>query len=134
MEENPKSEEPKKVEYLRPEDFKHTKEQLEAMKKDLYERLNVRRRKFIDRIGYAKWDPFQVPFDPIDIRKDETGRTAKELNALFMQSLGDNPSPDYEQAVAEFNVMLVMNKEKIRPVFDYCLWYAEHLKRNGIEL
>jgi hypothetical protein len=29
--------------------------------------------------------------------------------------------------------MLVMNFEKVRPVFEYCLWYAEHLKKHGVK-
>ena len=44
-----------------------------------YERMNPRRRKFIDRIGYDEWDPFQKPNDPMDIRVDPSKRTTQQL-------------------------------------------------------
>lgn len=34
-------------------------EEQEKLKREIYERMNPRRRKFIDRIGYDEWDPFQ---------------------------------------------------------------------------
>ena len=36
-------------------------EEQEQLKREIYERMNPRRRKFIDRIGYDEWDPFQKP-------------------------------------------------------------------------
>ena len=44
----------------------------EKLKRELYERISPRRRKFIDRIGYDKWDPFPQPNDPVEIRPDVT--------------------------------------------------------------
>ena len=40
---------------------------------------------------------------------------------------------EYIDQINEFNVMLVMNFEKVRPVYDFCLWYAEHCKKHGVE-
>ena len=51
----------------------------EKLKRELYERIPPRRRKFIDRIGYEQWDPFPEPNDPIEIRTDVTKRTAQQL-------------------------------------------------------
>ena len=42
----------------------------EALKLEIYERMNPRRRKFVDRIGYDNWDPFQKPNEPLDMRTD----------------------------------------------------------------
>ena len=58
----------------------------EKLKRDLYEKIPPRRRKFIDRIGYENWDPFPEPNDPVEIRTDITKRTAQQLMKEFMKS------------------------------------------------
>ena len=63
-------------------------EEQEQLKREIYERMNPRRRKFIDRIGYDEWDPFQKPNDPMDIRVDPSKRTTQQLFRGFMHSLG----------------------------------------------
>ncbi|WP_285906898.1 hypothetical protein [Pseudodesulfovibrio pelocollis] len=110
-----------------------TPEQLAERKLWMYEKMSPRRRKFVDRVGFENWDPFAAPFDPIDIRRDKTGHTSDHLTQLFMRHCGKNANQEYVDAVNEFNVMLVMNFEKVRPVFDYCLWYADHLKKHGVK-
>lgn len=107
-------------------------DQIAERKKYMYEKMSKRRRKFVDRMGYENWDPFAAPFDPIDIRKDVSGLTSDQLSQLFIRDSGRHANQEYIDAVNEFNVMLVMNFEKVRPVFEYCLWYAEHLKKRGI--
>ena len=57
----------------------------EKLKRDLYEKIPARRRKFIDRIGYENWDPFPEPNEPIEIRKDVTQRTAQQLMQEFIR-------------------------------------------------
>lgn len=101
-------------------------------KQYMYDKMSKRRRKFVDRMGYDNWDPFAAPFDPIDIRKDMSGFTSDQLSQMFVHQSGKSANQEYIDAVNEFNVMLVMNFEKVRPVFEYCLWYAEHLKKRGI--
>lgn len=108
-------------------------EEIEKRKQYMYDKMSPRRRKFVDRMGYENWDPFAAPFDPIDIRKDRTGLTSDQLSHLFIQHSGKRSNQEYIDAINEFNVMLVMNFEKVRPVFEYCLWYAEHLKKHGIK-
>lgn len=107
--------------------------EFETQKKAIYDKMSPRRRKFVDRLGYDHWDPFAKPFDPIDIRTDPTGHTAHQLTNMFMHSLGEQFNEEYQDAISEFNVMLCMNFEKVRPVYDYCLWYSELLKKHGIE-
>ncbi|XPV77129.1 MAG: hypothetical protein ACNI27_04190 [Desulfovibrio sp.] len=117
---------------LTPEDFALTPEEVEEQKREIYEKMAPRRRKFIDRIGYDEWDPFQLPFDPIDLRQEATGLTSHQLTNQFLHEMGaDNIGPDYENAIAEFGVMLVMNFEKVRPIYDFCNWYAGYLERKG---
>jgi len=105
---------------------------IEDRKRYMYEKMSKRRRKFVDRVGYENWDPFAAPFDPIDIRQDMSGFTSDQLTQLFVRDSGKHTNQEYIDAVNEFNVMLVMNFEKVRPVFEYCLWYSEHLKKRGI--
>ena len=56
----------------------------EKLKRDLYEKISPRRRKFIDRIGYENWDPFPEPNEPNDIRTDVTKRTVQQLTQEFV--------------------------------------------------
>ncbi len=107
-------------------------EDIEQRKRYMYEKMSKRRRKFVDRMGYENWDPFAAPFDPIDLRRDMSGFTSDQLTQLFIRQTGNSANQEYIDAVNEFNVMLVMNFEKVRPVFEYCLWYSEHLKKRGI--
>jgi len=108
-----------------------TPEEREEQKRYMYEKLSPRRRKFVDKIGYDEWDPFAKPFDPIDLRQDITGRTSQQLCEEFIREIHVNRNSEYAQAAAEFGVMLVMNFEKVRPIYDFCVWYDELLKKEG---
>ncbi|MEF2144869.1 MAG: hypothetical protein V3573_05440 [Desulfovibrionaceae bacterium] len=115
-------------------EYNPTSEQLEAQKRAIYEKMSPRRRKFVDRIGYESWDPFAKPFDPIDIRRDITGHTAHELTNMFLESLGRKPEQDYVDTVSEFNVTLVTIPDRVRPLFEFCQWYANLLQERGLKL
>lgn len=54
-------------------------------KREIYERMNPRRRKFVDRIGYDNWDPFQKPNEPLDMRTDVSKRTTQQLVNEFLR-------------------------------------------------
>jgi hypothetical protein len=112
----------------------YTPAQVEEQKRAMYERMTPRRRRFVDRIGYAQWDPFQAPFDPIDIRTDKMGFTAHELLNLYFKTLPEIPDPDYMQTLSEFMVLLVMNIEKVRPILEFSDWYNAQLKERGVTL
>ena len=49
----------------------------EDRKKAIFDAMGRRNQKAILRRGYDKWDPFQEPKDPIDIRKDKSKRTTQ---------------------------------------------------------
>ncbi len=89
----------------------------EASKRQMYESLKPRGRKWVDRIGYDKWDPFQKPNDPLDIRQDVTKRTTQQLVREFLQ--------------AKAALGIVNHDETMLGTFDFCLWYADLLKREG---
>jgi len=105
----------------------------EAQKRAIYEKIAPRRRKFIDKMGYDNWDPFQKPFDPIDIRVDTSKRTSQELMNAFMNSRpqGAPASTDYQQAAWEMSVAVINGSERFKGIFDFVLWYAKLLGEEG---
>lgn len=112
----------------------YTPEQLEEQKRVMYEGLSPRRRRFVDRIGYENWDPYQAPFDPIDLRTDALGMTTHDLLNHYFRTLPAVPDPDYMQTLSEFMVLLVMNIEKVRPILEFSDWYNAQLKSRGISI
>ena len=105
----------------------------EAQKRAIYDKIPERRRKFINKMGYDNWDPFQKPFDPIDIRIDSSKRTSQQLMNEFMRSqhAGAPVSTDYSQGAWELCVGVVNGAERFKGMFDFVLWYAELLKKEG---
>jgi len=105
----------------------------EAQKRAIYEKIPPRRRKFIDKMGYDSWDPFQKPFDPIDIRIDTSKRTSHQLMQEFLQSLppGTPVSTDYSQGAWELCVGVINGAGRFKGMFDFVLWYAKLLDKEG---
>lgn len=100
----------------------------EEQKRVMYDSMGVRQRRFIDRVGFDKWDPFQPPKDPLDIRRDATKRTTSELVRDFLQTrdratLGN----DYSRGVLECALGMVNKDDKFRGIYDFCLWYERQL-------
>lgn len=109
-----------------------TEEQAE-FKRILYNKMNPRRRKFIDKIGYDNWDPFQAPKDPLDIRTESAGRTLQQLLAEFMAANGGKSRDQAWQAgAAECALGIIRKDGKYQGIFDFCLWYASLLEREGL--
>lgn len=103
----------------------------EEQKRIIYEKMNPRRRKYVDRIGYEKWDPFQKPNDPMELRMDITKRTTQQLVREFLQTYKGQYSNDYGRGVLETAVGLINRDEKVRGVFDFCVWYYNLLIEEG---
>lgn len=102
-------------------------------KRALYEKLNPRRRKFIDKIGYENWDPFQAPKEPLDLRKDSTQRTLQELLREFMaHSKGSQKDHAWQAGAAECALGILQKDVKYQGIFDFCLWYANLLEKEGL--
>ena len=106
-----------------------------AQKRGIYETLGARGKKYVDKIGYEKWDPFQEPKDPLDIRTDVTKRTTRQLVRRFLQ---EHAAPDgggagnaYGQGVLDCALGIVSKDEKFRGIFEFCIWYEQLLRREG---
>ncbi len=101
----------------------------ELRKKAIFDTLSKRGRKYVERIGYDKWDPFEEPKDPIDIRRDATKRTTQQLVREFLQSRPpDAPySNAYGQAVMEMAIGIVNDDERYQAMLDFADWYIAQL-------
>jgi hypothetical protein len=105
----------------------------EKRKKAVFDSMSERRRKHIRKIGYEKWDPFQEPKDPIDIRKDKTRRTSQELIREFLQSTdSENYSNDYGRGAFDLCLGIINEEERSIGMFDFACWYLEQLKKEGL--
>ncbi|MFO7818012.1 MAG: hypothetical protein ACQES5_02905 [Thermodesulfobacteriota bacterium] len=113
---------------------KMTPEQ-EEQKKYIYEKMSPRRRKFVHRIGYEKWDPFQEPKNPIEIRKDSTHRTTQQLVRQFLAETDpEEYSNAYGQGVLDICLGVVNGEDRYRAMFEFSLWYAQLLEAEGKEI
>ena len=102
----------------------------EEQKRHIYEKMSLRRRRFIDRIGFAQWDPFQLPKDPLDIRRDVTQRTVRELVRDFLQAAPrQDQDNDYARGVLECAMGIVNKDDRIRGIYDFCLWYGRQINK-----
>ena len=103
----------------------------ENKKRAIYDQMSLRGRKYIDKIGYDQWDPFQEPKDPIDIRKDVTNRTANTLYIEFIQSITHKTSQEYERGVQEMCHGMINTLDKYIGMLEFSLWYNELLKNEN---
>ncbi len=108
-----------------------TEEQAKA-KKAMYEQMSPRRRKFIDRIGYDIWDPFQEPKQPLDIRKERTQRTLQDLmRDFFRENDSSDKDPAWRQGACDCALGIIKKDGRFQGIFDFCLWYNSLLEKEG---
>ena len=106
----------------------------EERKKWVFDSMSPRRQNHILKKGYDKWDPFEEPKDPIDIRKDKTKRTTQALVREFLQSCGtDAYSNSYGRGVLEMALGIVNEDERFIGMYDFAGWYRDLLRREGHE-
>lgn len=108
-------------------------EENEAQKLAIYEKMSPRRRKWIDKIGFDKWEPFAPPKDPLDIRKDATQRTPQELATLFLRDRPDAKGygETYASGAMEMAVGLLRRDARYIGMYEYSHWYQRLLEKEG---
>ena len=107
-------------------------EEAEHRKRAVFDGMSPRRQKHIVKKGYDKWDPFEEPKDPIDIRKDKTKRTTQMLVREFLQSCGpEGYSNSYGRGVLEMALGIVNDDERFIGMYDFARWHQELLKKEG---
>jgi hypothetical protein len=112
-----------------------TPEQAEERKKAVFDSMSPRRQKHIlNKVGYDKWEPFQEPKDPIDIRKDKSKRTTQMLVREFLQSReSEGYSNAYGRGVLEMALGIINEEERFIGMYEFAAWYRDMLKREGHE-
>jgi hypothetical protein len=110
-------------------------DEAEERKKAVFDSMSPRRQKHIlNKIGYDKWDPFQEPKDPIDIRKDKTKRTTQMLVREFLQSReSEGYSNAYGRGVLEMGLGIINEEERFIGMYEFACWYRDLLRREGHE-
>jgi hypothetical protein len=110
-----------------------SKEEAEARKRVIYDGLSARNRRYIDRIGYERWDPFEEPKDPIEIRRDPTRRTSQQLVREFLQSrtFEDGYSNEYGRGVLDMCIGIINNDDRYLAMLDFANWYNKLREREG---
>lgn len=105
----------------------------EEQKRYFYKRMSPRRRRFVDRIGFENWDPFEGPKEPMDLRTDITQRTVQELVRDFMKSaVGRVHGGEYARGAMDCAVGIVSGQEKYQGVLDFCVWYHALLQKEKL--
>ena len=106
----------------------------EERKKAIFESMSLRRQQNILKRGYEKWDPFEEPKEPIDIRKDKTRRTSQMLVREFLQTRsGEAYSNEYGRGVLEISLGIINDEDRFRAMYEFSIWYHELLKKEGAE-
>jgi len=109
-----------------------SREEAEERKRAIYDSLAARNRRYIDRIGYEQWDPFEEPKDPIEIRRDPTKRTSQQLVREFLQSCPmEGYSNSYGRGVLDMCMGIINKEERYIGMLDFANWYNELLQREG---
>ena len=105
-------------------------EEVEKRKKAIFDTMSSRAQQRILRKGYEKWNPFQEPKDPIDIRRDPTRRTTQQLVREFLQSRSqESISNSYSRGVLEIALGLVNEDDRFVAMFEFSCWYRDLLDK-----
>jgi hypothetical protein len=109
-------------------------QEAEERKRAVFDSMSARRQKHILKKGYDKWDPFEEPKDPIDIRKDKTKRTTQMLVREFLQSRGsEGYSNAFGRGVLEMALGIVNDDDRFIGMYEFVRWHQQLLKREGHE-
>ena len=104
-----------------------------ARKKAIFDSMSPRGQKRILKRGYDKWDPFEEPKDPIDIRRDKTKRTTQQLVREFLQNCGrEQYSNAYGRGVLEMALGIINEDDRFIGMYEFSRWYEGQLRQEGI--
>jgi hypothetical protein len=104
--------------------------QAESRKKAIFDSMSSRSQHRILKKGYEKWNPFEEPKDPIDIRRDSTNRTTQQLVREFLQtSARENYSNAYGQGVLEMALGIINDDDRFIGMFEFAKWYLDQLRK-----
>jgi len=108
-------------------------QEVEARKKAVFDSMSPRRQKHILKKGYDKWDPFEEPKDPIDIRKDKSNRTTQILVREFLQARSsEGYSNAYARGVLEMALGIVNEDDRFVGMYEFVCWHQKLLEKEGL--
>ena len=104
-------------------------------KQAIFDAMSPRRQKHIlNKIGYEKWDPFERPKDPIDIRRDKSRRTSQRLVREFLQSCPlEGYSNSYGRGALDMAIGIVNDDDRYIAMYEFALWHRKLLESEGLE-
>ena len=112
-----------------------SKEEIDKKKQAIFDSMGKRGQKKILTVGFDVWNPFEEPKDPLDIRKDISKRTVGDLVHEFLQARREEKtSVAFSEGVLEITMALMNNNDKYRGMFEFSVWYADLLRKEGLEL
>jgi hypothetical protein len=102
----------------------------EDRKKAVFNAMSPRRQKHIlNKVGFDNWDPFEMPKDPIDIRRDKSNRTSQMLVREFLQSRPmEGYSNNYGRGVLEMAIGIVNDDDRFIAMYEFAIWYKKLLE------
>ena len=108
-------------------------QEAEARKKAVFDSMSPRRQQHILKKGYAKWDPFEEPKDPIDIRKDKSKRTTQMLVREFLQARSsEGYSNAFARGVLEMALGIVNEDDRFVGMYEFVCWHQKLLEKEGL--
>ena len=104
-------------------------------KKAVFDAMSPKRQKYIlEKVGYEKWNPFQMPKDPIDIRRDKSRRTSQMLVREFLQSIPlEGYSNSYGRGVLEMAIGIINDDDRFIGMYEFALWHKNLLEAEGVK-
>lgn len=107
-------------------------EEEKERKKAILESMSPRRRQYILKKGYDKWDPFKMPKDPTDIKMNQAGHTTQILVREFLQTQSlKEYSNEYGRGAFEICLGIINNDARHKGMYDFACWYYTSLKKRG---
>ena len=110
-----------------------SEEKKEELKKAIFDRMSPRRQKHILKKGYEKWNPFEKPKDPLDMRMDRSKRTMNMLiREFFQDGYFEGHGNDYHKGAFEICLGIINEDERYLGMFDFACWYRDLLEKERI--
>ncbi|PID78020.1 MAG: hypothetical protein CSB21_02715 [Deltaproteobacteria bacterium] len=111
-----------------------SKEHIEKRKKAIFDAMGKRAQRAIIRKGYERWNPFQGPNDPIEIRVDKTGNTVSSLVDKFFDTYPDKKENNaYRKVVENMALGVVTDDDRVNASYLFSMWYKDLLEKAGIK-
>ena len=105
-------------------------EEYEFKKKAIFDGMSRRGQKWVLKIGYENWDPFEKPKDPRERIFSSASVKAGALVREYYESAGGKvESVAVHRELFELCLGLLRGEDRAKTVVDFCAWLK---KRTGV--